>query len=872
MPYSDNLYSTLEEETDIDPFSDISALNAAQGQDVASQHDQLGTGITAAPTTAAEDIDHNADGDDDEDPHLFSPTDGYFGMAAGTSSGVVVPASSNVPHVPNVLVEDPSLQRSGAEGKAAEAARERLRSDQEVANPEDGHASNYAHHSAALSRNGASSAGAVTPTLSLNSGDTYDAPSSSSRIHRGATPSSYTTYSTRVSAYHGEHFPFLPREAPPAYSPSPPAPSNTQRFEGYSTFTQTREQTRDATINMGRLEETQGLLAHQPESMRDYHSDGAEEASPTWWGRMRSAREHASWRNCRLVLIGLALLVLTAGFLASIVTGTREPTGRHKSPTDSPKTDPDRPNMNYPEVDGDFSWDAASFCKDAKIHRHVQTFDVNFGPKKQLIVVERTVDDDGRRGWGEVHVQGAVVFRRAGPDTPQSAVTLEVTVTDERLDLYSSWDSEAGALEVLVPHRVEWSKDRPRACVNVKITAWIPENSTLKLLNTDVVHLDIKLLDNLSLTIAEGAKLTSTVGTITSASTGDTARDHKLVDSTAPPSSYHFHSRIIDIHTTAAPITGAWPLYDYLGLQSTAGNIRVAINPKEADYEKPKPAILYVKSLSGDVDVREPIHLAQATFYIGQHSFPAGSADGLQAQAQAEAYLPPREYRVDVHTSSGDIDAALAFSSSAGFKSTSGIVSLELLPVLDASLAEPGAKQVTLTTSSTSGTTDVKILEPLWVDEFPAAAVAQGRGGGGEKPRYVDLSGRLSSSSPQSAKEGEGGDGARAPSPLRCLHSTHTTTSANIKLRYPASWEGDISLASLTGSLQVGGDGVKLIKAGSDWPGVNKSLLARKGEKGEGGKVTAKSTSGDAAVWVGDESAALSAGRMWQEDEGDKVE
>ncbi|KAL2160129.1 hypothetical protein VTH06DRAFT_1784 [Thermothelomyces fergusii] len=853
MPYSDNLYSSLDDEEErIEPAGGTLTRDGTRAfDDVTLEHGRPDTNTTNA---AAASVDYDAGATiDEEDPHVFSPTDGYFGTAPGGSSG---PLSANVPLVPNILVEDPSLQRNDADGKTAEAARERRRNGRDAPGSDDGDAPTSASRAPAPSHDGVSSTNAVTPAPTSHSGATYYASSSSNRFPGVATPVSYTTFPTRrVSAYPGEHFAPIPDEAPPAYSPSPPAPPNTtqQPFEGYRTFAQTR----DAAIvnNMGRPEETRGLLARQPESMRDHNAHGIEELSSTWRTCMRRAKEHATWKGCKMVLLALVLFAVSAGFLSSIITGPPGRTGSDNDPaSDDPETHPGKPNMSYPDVDGDFAWDSASFCMNAKIQRPVQTFGANFGPGKQLTLLERTVDEDGRRGWGEVHVQGAVVFRRAGADTPQSAITLEVAVTDERLDVISSWDEEAGTLEVLVPHRVEWSRDRPRACVNVRITAWVPEGSTLKHLNTDVVHLDIKLLDNLSLTVAKGTALTSVVGTITSASTGSAARDEKLVDAAInPPLSYDFESRIIDVRTTAGPITGVWPLYDYLGLQSTAGDVRVAIHPKEADADDPKPAILYVKTLSGDVQVREPIHAAQATFHMAQHIFAAGSADRRRAEAQAEAYLPPREYRVDVHTSSGDIDAAVAFGLSGGFKSTSGTVSLELLPVLDAILAEPGSRKVDLSTASTSGTTDVKVLEPLWVDSFPAFATGQsGSSGSSGKPRYVDLSRPLSSSSTRGTEGAEDGNGGGSvPPPLRCLHSTHTSTAADIKLRYPASWEGEISLGTLTGSLQVGGEGVKLIKTGSDWPGINKSLLARKGEKGKGGMVTAKSTSGNANFWVG---------------------
>ncbi|KAK4040484.1 hypothetical protein C8A01DRAFT_35525 [Parachaetomium inaequale] len=862
MPYSDNLYSALDEEADIEPIGvgETSTQDGDQGLGVTPQHAWLDSNTGSADAHADHDVG------DGEDPHLLSPTDGYFGTASGPSPGTVVPASSNVPHVPNVLVEDPSLQRSTAEGKAREAEQERLRNGRRVSNSDDGDTSAYhPSHAAAASRNGASSTYTMTPTQqrvapSSQLGATYYAPSSSSRIPPAATPSSYTTYSTPASStYHGEPFSFLPREAPPAYTPSPTSPSNPQHSGGYSTFPYGR----DATVNMGRPEETQGLLAHQPESMRDRNSGDLDELALTWRGRMRRARQHVNWGNCKIVLIMLVLLFVTAGFLASLVTGTTGSTGRHSPQVDRPDTEPGEPNMSYPEVDGDFSWDPVFFCKDAQIHRHVQMYDADFGTNKQLVLVERTTDDDGRRGWGEVHVQGAVIFRRAGPDTPKSAVTVETTITDERLQVHLSWDADRGSLNIIVPHRVEWSQDRPRACVNIKVTVWVPEASDLLRLDTDVVHLDIKLLDNLSLSVGdEGTKLSSTVGAITSASTGSTARDDKLIDvASPPPPSFLFRSRIIDVRTTAAPITGIWPLYDYLGLQSTSGNIRVAVSPQDADASDnpPKPAILYVKSLSGNVDLREPIHAAEATFRIAQ-SFSVAE-DRRRAEGKVEAYLPPgREYRVDVHTTSGDITAAAAFSSSAGFRSTSGTVSVELLPVLDVALLggeSGGAREVELSTASTSGATDVRVLEPLWVGTTTTTdglgVVLQGGSMGRGRRGYVGLGVPPTARSPFAlGTGGDWGSGKEKVNPLRCLYSTHTSTSADIKLRYPASWEGDVSLSSLTGALQVDGEGVKIIKAGSDWPGVNKNVLARKGEKGEGGRAVGKSTSGDVDFLVGE--------------------
>lgn len=489
--------------------------------------------------------------------------------------------------------------------------------------------------------------------------------------------------------------------------------------------------------------------------------------------------------------------------------------------------------MTYPDVDHGFSWDAKYTCKDDQIVRPTETFDVSFDPDSSLTVVQKIHDDDGH-GWSDVQVQGAVVLRRSGSDTPGSAVVVEAIVNDDSLTIDTSWDAEYQTLVVTVPRRLSWDYGNQRPCINVKITVWVPEDGALDKLKVDTVHLDIRLLDNLSLSVLKHTKLSSIVGSAISAlSVADSGRIDNVFGVGAPedfpfqPGSFRFRSRFIEVKTTAAPIKGSWPLYDYLGLQSTSGAIKVYIEPKEADRDAPKPAILYIQSFSGNVEFREPIYDAADMF--GQlQALNATGADATAVDGRAEQLLPPRDYSLDVHTTSGDISGAAAFSSTASFRSTSGDLSVDLLPVLDRSLTKADAKAASLQTSSTSGKTNVRVLEPLWVDS-------------------------LSKSSADGSSYSAGLLGAGdSPPPLRCLYGKHRSTSADIQVTYPGSWEGDIELSSLTGDLKVAGDGVKLIKAGSEWPGINKSLLARKGEKGAGAKLKGESTSGDVDVVVGE--------------------
>jgi hypothetical protein len=339
MPYSDNLYSMLDDESDIEQIGDSPAQDGNDGLGVAS-------GVSRLDAHAATHMDGpeavgSGDAVDDEDPHALSPTDGYFATATDTPSGTTVPTSSNVPYVPNVLVEDPSLQRSTAESKAREAEQERLRNAHSLASSDGGNtpasSSLSPSRATAAFRDGSSSAYGMAPAArsiassSQSVGATYYSPSSSTYNPTAVTSSSPIVHSTRRAAYGGEHFPSLPREAPPAYTPSPTSPSDASGL-GLSRNYRTFSQATDAiAINMGRPEETQGLLAHQPESMRDHYTEG-HDTSGTWRGRARRMTHHANRGGCcKIVLIALLLCLVTSGVLSSIFTGTKRRVSYHGS-------------------------------------------------------------------------------------------------------------------------------------------------------------------------------------------------------------------------------------------------------------------------------------------------------------------------------------------------------------------------------------------------------------------------------------------------------------------------------------------------------------------------------------------------------------
>lgn len=317
---------------------------------------------------------------------------------------------------------------------------------------------------------------------------------------------------------------------------------------------------------------------------------------------------------------------------------------------------------------------------------------------------------------------------------------------------------------------------------------WVPEGGNLNNLFIGTVQLGVLLLDNLSIEVST-AKFSSTTGKIVAASTGSETRDDSLIDVGAPDS-FRFRSRFIEAQTISGNINGSWPLYNYLEMQSNSGHVKVNIEPKEQDIDAPGPAILHIHSISGNLEFREPIR---------------GAVSQALAQAQevadlrAETVLPPRDYRVNVHSVSGSIKGAAAFSSLCSFKCTSGIMVLDVLPILDSSLAE----KVALQTTGISGNTYLTVLDPLWV----------------ERGKYIDL--------PPAARV------------LRNLHSDHSSTSADIHLRFPAIWRGDVSMSAMLGNLRARGEGLRVIQR-SGWP----ELYARNIEGG-GSKTTVYVVSGN---------------------------
>lgn len=516
-----------------------------------------------------------------------------------------------------------------------------------------------------------------------------------------------------------------------------------------------------------------------------------------------------------------------------------------------PSQDDDGTRLAYPPYDGEMPWADTDLCATKEIKYPTQTFKVEFSNSRNVSFFQ-DVKKDNPSGGRDVRVSGEVVIRRAGNGTPGPGITLESVTNDDQIALDLNWDDVEQRLYVLSPLSIPWPSNSPESpCLQIRSTIWVPPGSVLDSLNVESVHLGVKLLDNLSIQLNNFARLASTIGTVVAATDGE--KDPKQVMLEGAPKSFNLDSRYIEVKTLSNAIAGSWPLYDYLGLETVAGSIRAGVVPKEALKDKPRPAILYVHSTSGPIELHEPVEAAAAALTM--------ESQGTAVGAVAKDIIPPRQYGVDLYTMSGTVKGSVAFSHSCKVHTTSGNIDLTLLPVYDKSqIQSSGDSSSNLQTSTTSGTTVINVMDALWKDiqtgsyvappAPPSAVAAPGEINvtpiGAEDPYSFlgDQEAPPAEDPPVSIPEEQ----AAAPPAIRVLNSRHTTTSAAIRLSYPATWEGGIDADSLTGKIAITGKGVQVIRRDDEFPGFKERVIARKGEDGVGGNVKCHTTSGAISV------------------------
>lgn len=542
--------------------------------------------------------------------------------------------------------------------------------------------------------------------------------------------------------------------------------------------------------------ENERLLGRDPESMGQ-PEDGDLSHTPHWTRRVR--RRLPTWLTWKTAVLGLIVLIVTIGLLASSFRIFKEddhkktigaepvkqiPPGSEKEPVTDPGAD-------EPVVASPFE---PSYCRDAQYRYHDQILSLDFDRNHNISFSQ---DTHAQSGTSRVRVAGQVNVRRLDAGGSPRLV-LEVATNDHNILLNVYADEHAQAMKVSVPQKYEPSQPGGnKACVEMRATIWVPEDADIGELALRVAQLDILAFDDLSLHVNSYARIESIIGDVRSGvdsrlSYNESRFTPNVPDYTFVPArtSYVFDARVIEVSSTSGDITGNWPLYDMLGLHTTSGTVTVSVTPHNESETDPKAAVLSVSTISGFIQVTQPI--------------------------MSPEQIPLRDYLVDVQSKSGGIQGALAFGAGIDLKTASSDIALNLLPVVNVDQVS-AANPAQLETATTSGTTAVRVMEPLWF------------GASGPGPGYWPA----------------------APRPLDCLEAIHKSTSGSVGLRYPQAWEGTLTASALSGSLNIRGKDVRITRPAGIYPGSR--LEARKGNSDSGSLIDVKTLSGSMNAIIGDE-------------------
>lgn len=282
--------------------------------------------------------------------------------------------------------------------------------------------------------------------------------------------------------------------------------------------------------------------------------------------------------------------------------------------------------------------------------------------------------------------------------------------------------------------------------------------------------------------------------------------------------SHNWSSRRITVTTTSGSISGSYPLYDFLGIESISGSVSVAVSPQKISPNSPAPAELLIETKASSIQARFPIH-------------------------GPRWMLPPREYITNVVSKSGSLYGSYITGSSGVWSTESGSINIDVLPMIETS---KGARHE-FHTSSTSGSSYVELLEPIFVPKWSPPILDEVPSDGLDSP---------SSLKPYKPTGDEDAylmqlnlvdiDNSNIlEQKLRSLVSSHTSKSGTIQLQYPSAWEGVLQASTVAGSISVEGNDIEIIRDGrKDW--VRREVVARKprGEDIEAGEVMIESTTG----------------------------
>ena len=467
------------------------------------------------------------------------------------------------------------------------------------------------------------------------------------------------------------------------------------------------------------------------------------------------------------------------------------------------------------------------YCSSAIYHDDMATYKFPVGA--DLTVMQTTYENDGGRSVN-VGIAGEIRLRRLPKDSSngnQAYITVDVNVSDQNLRVIKTWDHETRILKVATP-QYAFGGTQPH-CVSLEITAWFPENAELTELLIEAIHLNLRVAEDIKMSVSGQSKFASLNGHVafpsisllrlgTEFSTPSETSHFIDLDEGGSSSglaaqvNIPFSSRRIVVETLSGSITGCYPLMDFLGVTSQSGSVKINVFPQPVLPSAPAAAELVIDTIAGSIEVNLPVRDAVYPTYLP----------------------PPRNYTTRVQCRSGSIKGSYYLGSISDFRTVAGSIHITTMPVLLAGSAdESGGPPNSFETYTVHGGIKVDVLDPVFIAMEPYVDERPERNPhsnpylpiGDDDPYVI-----IPPSMDRALFKVDKSEMSREKR-LRNLRSTHGSQHGSIRLQYPTVWEGTLHAKTLTSSISVGGEGLRIIEEKKGF--ASNELLARKGVDGD---------------------------------------
>ncbi|MCJ1412642.1 hypothetical protein MMC19_006739 [Ptychographa xylographoides] len=386
----------------------------------------------------------------------------------------------------------------------------------------------------------------------------------------------------------------------------------------------------------------------------------------TWKKKAHGCLPNTFRSCCKVMIVLIALMIGMAFVVNAIATihGHRGSTTPIVNPV-TPKPGSDKPTGQGPPQ-----------CRRA-IHTASASFEFEDPADFTFIELVRVI----RGGYGEellpVQISGEIHVRPA-PSSQEKSVRVGVYLqySDHDMSRAVSFDQQQTSLQILSASHVsgayEASSERP--CMCTVATIYVKSGIHLDFLYIESETMKVIFHDDLSLD-TQSTSIHIAAGSVSFPTTTSATKDYT--------------SRDIIISTFSGSISGTFPLYDLLEIESQSGSITIDVAPKEALKSAIKPAKLKLTSNSGTVQANTPMLTAKSS------------------RSSLSSSIPDRDYQSSLSSNSGSVRVVLLHSSTTKISTGSGSIQATLSPY------GPLANTSSLSTQTQSGSTNVHVLASL---------------------------------------------------------------------------------------------------------------------------------------------------------------